>query len=176
MIKMNDIIREGHETLSQVAKEVEFPLSNEDKQTMDDMMMYLINSQNAEIAEEFGLRPGVGLAAPQINVSKRMVAIRVEEEDGITEHALFNPKIISHSEQLVYLETGEGCLSVDRDVDKYVKRYARITVRAQDYDGNPLKIRVRGFLSIVFQHEIDHTNGILFLDRLTADIEDAKPL
>jgi len=176
MIKMNDIIREGHETLRMVAKPVEFPLSDEDKQTMDDIMEYLVNSQDPETMAKYELRAGVGLAAPQINVSKRMIGVRVEDEEGVTEYSVFNPKIISHSEQMVYLESGEGCLSVDYNVEEYVKRYARVTVQGQDHEGNTFTIRARGYLSIVFQHEIDHLNGVLFIDKLTTDVEGVKPL
>ncbi len=176
MIRMKDIIREGHDTLRAIAKPVSFPLSDEDKDTMDEIMGYLINSQDPTTMAEYDLRPGVGLAAPQINVSKRMIGIRLDEGDEVIEYPLFNPRIISHSEQMIYLEGSEGCLSIDYNVEEYVKRYARITVEAQDYDGKIVTIRARGYLSIVFQHEIDHLNGILFIDRLTTDVDDAKPL
>lgn len=176
MIKMKDIIREGHKTLREVAVPVEFPLSDEDKHTMDEIMGYLRNSQDPEIMAKYDLRPGVGLAAPQINVSKRMIGIRLEDEEGVTEYALFNPRIISHSEQMIYLESGEGCLSVDYNVDEFVKRYARITIEAQDHDGKSIRIRARGYLAIVFQHEIDHLNGVLFIDKLTTVLDGAAPL
>ncbi|MDV2888520.1 peptide deformylase, partial [Alkalihalophilus pseudofirmus] len=75
---------------------------------------YVINSQNNEMAEKYGLRPAIGLAAPQINVSKRMIAVHVTgDKDELYSYALFNPKIISHSVEKAYLKSGEGCLSVD---------------------------------------------------------------
>ena len=67
---------------------------------------------------------------------------------------------------MIAADAGEGCLSVNRDVDGHVPRYARVTVSGLDLDGNPIKIRAREELSIAFQHEIDHLNGILFYDRI----------
>ena len=170
MITMTDIIREGHPTLREVAKEVPLPASEEDKETLKQMLEYVQNSQNPEIAEKYGLRPGIGLAAPQINVSKRMIAIHVEDEKGnVHSYALFNPKIVSHSVEKTYLSSEEGCLSVDRAVPGYVPRYARIRVKAVDINGEEVDVRLRGLLSIVFQHEIDHLNGVMFYDHIDSE-------
>lgn len=167
MIKMDDIIREGHPALRKVAEEVAMPPSDEDKKTLQDLLDYVSNSQNPEMIEKYGLRPGIGLAAPQINVSKRMIAIRLTDEKGtLHSYALFNPKIISHSVEKSYLTSGEGCLSVDRPVPGYVPRYARIRVKAVSLEGEELDLRLRGLLSIVFQHEIDHLNGVMFYDHM----------
>lgn len=170
MITMKDIIREGHPTLRKIAKEVPLPASEEDKQTLQKMMEYLENSQDPEIAEKYNLRPGVGLAAPQINISKRMIAVRVEDNRGeLLNLGLFNPKIISHSVEATYLESGEGCLSVDREVKGIVPRYARIKVEATTLEGEKITLRLKGYPAIVFQHEIDHLNGIMFYDRIEND-------
>ncbi|MDQ0162122.1 peptide deformylase [Aeribacillus alveayuensis] len=167
MITMKDIIRDGHPTLRQTAKEVPLPASDEDKQILQEMVEYLKNSQDPELAEKYDLRPGIGLAAPQINISKRMIAVHVEDEKGKQHtYALFNPKIVSHSVERSYLTSGEGCLSVDRSIPGYVPRYARIRVKATDIDGNEVDLRLKGLLSIVFQHEIDHLNGIMFYDHI----------
>lgn len=167
MITMEDIIREGHPTLRQIAEEVAIPASNEDKLILEKMLEYVKNSQDPEIAEKYELRPGIGLAAPQINVAKRMLAIHTIDEHGIQHsYALFNPKIVSHSVEKSYLTSGEGCLSVDRAVPGIVPRYARIRVKAINLKGEQLDIRLRGLLSIVFQHEIDHLNGIMFYDHI----------
>ena len=72
---------------------------------------------------------------------------------------------LSH-EEMVALETGEGCLSVNREVDGHVPRYARVTIEGYDVDGNKIRIRAREELAIAFQHEIDHLDGILFYDRI----------
>ena len=71
-----------------------------------------------------------------------------------------------NSQEIIYVDEGEGCLSVNRDVEGIVKRYARCTVEGFDMDGNPIKIRAREELSVAFQHEIDHLNGILFYDKI----------
>ncbi len=88
-----------------------------------------------------------------------------EQEDGtFNKYVVVNPKIISYSEEFIYAGVGEGCLSVNREVEGIIPRRARITVEAYDIDGNKVKIRAREELAIVFQHEMDHLNGILFVD------------
>lgn len=170
MITMDDIIREGHPALRKAAEEVQLPAADEDKKTLQDLLDYVKNSQDPEMIEKYGLRPGIGLAAPQINVSKRMIAIRMtDEKDTLHSYALFNPKIISHSVEKSYLTSGEGCLSVDRPVPGYVPRYARIRVKAVTLAGEEVDIRLRGMLAIVFQHEIDHLNGVMFYDHMNEE-------
>ena len=183
MLTMKDVIREGHATLRLRAQEVELPLSDEDKDTLKLMMEFLENSQNPDISEEYELRPGVGLAAPQINISKRMIGVLTmdEKNERIYKLLLVNPKIVSHSVQKSYLPGGEGCLSVDREVEGLVARHKKITVRAHMYDINSdqlkqVEIRVSGFVSIVLQHEIDHLNGVLFVDSLAEHLEGAEPI
>ncbi|MFS0861316.1 peptide deformylase [Fredinandcohnia sp. 179-A 10B2 NHS] len=167
MITMEDIIREGHPTLRMVASEITLPASEEDKKTLQSMIDYVKNSQRPEIAEKYGLRPGIGLAAPQIAISKRMIAIHVtDEKDQLYSYALFNPKIISHSIEKSYLTSGEGCLSVDRPVPGLVLRHARIKVNATTIQGENITIKLEGLPAIVFQHEIDHLNGIMFYDHI----------
>lgn len=171
MLTMKDIVREGHPVLREIAKEVTLPASEEEKKTLESMLEFVINSQDPVIAEKYGLRSGIGLAAPQIGVSKRMIAVHVTDtNDELISCGLFNPKIISHSIETTHLENGEGCLSVDRDIDGIVTRYARITVSGTTLEGEEIKWRLRGLPAIVFQHEIDHLNGIMFYDR----IEDFK--
>lgn len=171
MITMKDIVREGDPILRQIAKEVPLPISDEDKETLQKMIEFLINSQDPDIAEKYGLRAGVGLAAPQIGISKRMFAIHAKDENGeLLSMGFINPKIVSHSVEETHLEGGEGCLSVDREIPGIVPRYARITVKATTMEGEEVTMRLRGYLSIVFQHELDHLNGIMFYDR----IEDFK--
>ncbi|MGG3927902.1 peptide deformylase [Metabacillus fastidiosus] len=170
MITMKDIIREGHSTLREVAAEVALPASEEDKEILHSMLQYVINSQDPELAEQYDLRPGVGLAAPQINISKRMIAIHIQDEKGIQHsYALFNPKIISHSVEKSYLTAGEGCLSVDRPIPGYVPRYSKIRVKATTIEGEEIELRLKGLVAIVFQHEIDHLNGVMFYDHINKE-------
>lgn len=164
---MKDILDEKDKRLRTVSKEVEFPLSKEDRKNIDDMIEYLTNSQIEELSEKYKLRPGMGLAYPQLGINKRLIVIVHEYEDGkFNDYVVVNPVIVSNSEEIIAAEAGEGCLSVNRDVDGHVPRYARVTVKGKDIDGNDITIRAREDLSIAFQHEIDHLNGILFYDRI----------
>ena len=79
---------------------------------------------------------------------------------------MINPKIVSNSVEMIAAEAGEGCLSVNREVEGHVPRYARVTVEGFDEDGNKIRVRAREDLAIAFQHESDHLNGILFFDRI----------
>lgn len=170
MITMDHVIREGNSILREVSKEISMPASEEDVHTLRQMIEFVINSQNPEMAEKYNLRPGIGLAAPQIGISKRMIAVHVRDHTGtLYSYALFNPKIISHSVERAYLPGGEGCLSVDRDVPGYVPRYARITVTGTTVEGENVKLRLKGLAAIVFQHEIDHLNGIMFYDHINQE-------
>lgn len=167
MILMKDIVREGHPALRKVAEEVNFPLTPVEKKLCEDLLEYIKNSQDDELCERFGLRPGIGLAAPQVNVSKRIFALHIEEEDKKPLSIVaINPKIVSHSVEQTYLAAGEGCLSVDRDIEGYVPRYSRITIKAFDQEGNEFKLRLKGLPAIAFQHELDHLNGIMFYDHI----------
>lgn len=181
MILMEHIIREGHPTLRTRATEVTFPLTNEQRQLADDLLQYLINSQNEELAEKYGLRSGIGIAANQVNQLDRMFALHLtDDNDELISFVAINPKIVSHSVERTYLSGGEGCLSVDRHVPGYVPRYARITVKFFTPDGLEHKIRLKGLPAIAFQHELDHLNGVMFYDHINeqnpfAPIQDATP-
>ncbi|MGG0176099.1 peptide deformylase [Gottfriedia acidiceleris] len=167
MITMKDIIREGDPRLREISSEISLPPSAEDINLANSLLEYVINSQNPEISAEYGLRSGIGLAAPQIGILKRAIGVHVTDLQGnLFSYALLNPKIISHSVEEVYLSGGEGCLSVDRDVPGYVPRYARITVTGYDTRLGEVKIRLKGLPAICFQHEIDHLNGVMFYDRI----------
>lgn len=181
MITMDDIIREGHETLRTKASDMTFPITADERQTADEMLQFLKNSQDPEIAEKYKLRGGIGLAANQINIAKRMFALHLAaENEELLSFVAINPKIVSHSVEQTYLTSGEGCLSVDRDVPGYVPRHARITVKYKDVDGTEHKIRLKGLPAIAFQHELDHLNGVMFYDRINskdpfAPIENGSP-
>lgn len=169
MITMNDIIRDGHPTLREVAKEITFPLNDELKKLASDMIEFLKNSQDVDTAKKYDLRPGVGIAAPQLNVSKKMLAVHIPPElEGADPFSLvmINPRILSHSVQRTALQDGEGCLSIDEVYEGFVPRNKRITVEYYDLDGNKLKKRFKDYPAIVIQHEIDHLNGILFYDHI----------
>ena len=176
LIDMDDIIREGNPTLRAVAEDVTFPLSDQEIILGEKMMQFLHHSQDPVMAEKLGLRGGVGLAAPQLDISKRIITVLVpnpEDADGnppkeaySLQEVMYNPKVVAHSVQDAALGDGEGCLSVDRNVPGYVVRHARVTVEYFTKDGEKKRIKLKGYNSIVVQHEIDHTNGIMFYDRI----------
>jgi peptide deformylase len=181
MILMKNIIREGHKTLETVAKEVKIPLSNADKKLLKDLLQYVKNSQNEDMVEKYGLRPAVGIAAPQVNVSKRMFACHVQDFDGtLYSYALVNPVLTHKSQEIIYLPGGEGCLSVDRETEGITPRYKSVTFEALHYDIKsdqliPIKLELEGYIGIVFQHEFDHINGILYTTKLFDELPHAKP-
>lgn len=168
MILMKDIIREGHPTLRKKAAKVDFPLSSEDQKTAKELMEFLKNSQDEEIAKKYKLRSGVGLAAPQIDVSKQMTAVLIPDMNNeiVFEDVLINPVIETESAKQVALAEGEGCLSVDREIEGYVPRPAKVTITYQNTDGETKHLTFRNYQAIVVQHEIDHLKGVMFFDHI----------
>ncbi len=172
MLKTKDILDEKDKRLRLISKEVEFPLTKKDKELIDTMIKYLHDSQIDELAEKYDLRPGMGMSAIQLGVAKRyfVVVNEITEEDDEEQkfdtYILINPRIISNSMEQIYVDEGEGCLSVNRPVEGIVPRYARVTMEAYDMDGKKFQIRGREELAICFQHELDHLNGILFTDHI----------
>ncbi len=161
------ILDEKDKRLRKKSVEATFPLNDEEKKAIEDMIAYLKMSQIKETQEKYQLRAGWGLSAVQIGILKRIFVIVEEiEKEVFSNYIVINPKILSHSEEMIYVGEGEGCLSVNRDVSGIVPRYARITIEAYDINGNPYTLRVREDVSIAFQHEIDHLNGILFTDHI----------
>lgn len=161
------ILDEKDKCLHTKSDEVTFPLDDKLIQTIYDCLDYLEMSQDEKIAEKYDLRPGMGLSLCQIGIMKRIFVVSEDYGDGtFGRYIVINPKIISHSEELVYVGEGEGCLSVNRPVEGIVPRYARMKVRAYDEHGDEYIIRVREDISIAFQHEMDHLDGILFPDRI----------
>ena len=167
MFKSLKILDEKNPKLRQISKEVKGDLSIKEHELIDQAIKHLTYSQIEEKAEKYNLRPGMGIAFPQLGINKRVIVIVDEYEQGkFKNYVVVNPKIISHSEEMIAAEVGEGCLSVNRDVEGHVLRHARVTVKGLDEKGKEIKIRAREELSIAFQHEIDHLDGILFYDRI----------
>lgn len=167
MFKKLDILDEKDKRLRLVSKEVTFPISKEYKTLIQRAIDHLTYSQIEEYEKKYNLRPGMGLAFPQLGINERIIVIVDEIDDGVFEnYVVINPKIVSNSAEMVAVEAGEGCLSVNREVPGQVLRYARVTVEGFDEDGNKIRVRAREDLSVAFQHEIDHLNGILFFDRI----------
>ncbi len=116
------------------------------------------------MAETMYNAPGIGLAANQVGVAKRLLVADIAPREPESELiVLANPEIVA-AEGEVIIE--EGCLSVP-EYQAEVKRYEKITVRGLDLNGEEVEIEAEGLLAVVLQHEIDHLNGILFIDRIS---------
>ena len=110
--------------------------------------------------------PGIGLAAPQVGIGQSFLIYDVApREDNRSLHVLINPRIVVSEGEII--SENEGCLSVP-EYRADVKRAEKILVEGVDRDGNPLRFEANGMLAIVIQHELDHLNGTLFIDRISA--------
>jgi peptide deformylase len=117
--------------------------------------------------------PGVGLAAPQVGVSERLIVVEYAEppEEGEEEkevkpklYVMANPEIVKTSAETVL--GVEGCLSIPGLVGE-VERHTMVQVKGLNRRGQPMKVKAEGWLARIFQHEIDHVNGVVFPDRAT---------
>ncbi len=125
-----------------------------------------------DMVETMREAPGVGLAAPQIGLSDRIIVIEYYEREEDEENedapkkvwAVINPEIVKTSEET--LMGVEGCLSIPGLVGE-VERHAEIQVKGMNRHGKPMKVKAKGWLARIFQHEIDHLNGVLFTERTT---------
>ena len=116
-----------------------------------------------DMVETMYAAPGVGLAANQVGVSKQLTVIDVSVgSEEISLIVLCNPEIICHEGEEA---SEEGCLSIP-EYTTMVKRFGKVTVKAHDRHGNEIEIEAEGLLSRALQHEIDHLNGKLFVDRI----------
>jgi len=122
-----------------------------------------------DMYETIPVAEGVAVAAPQVGVTRRLIVIRYVEHDDDEDAAgeeityrLANPEIVRGHGNQVGLE---GCLSIPGWVGE-VPRYETVTVKAIDMDNKPVRIKASGYLARIFQHEIDHLDGILFTDRV----------
>lgn len=119
----------------------------------------------ADLVETMYEADGVGLAAPQVGVGLRVIVVDTREEEGAGALALINPRIADASAETDRAE--EGCLSIPGIAD-IVERPVRVVVEALDPDGEPVRIEADGLSARALQHEVDHLDGVLFLDRLSA--------
>jgi len=120
-----------------------------------------------EMIETMRNEPGVGLAAPQVSVSQRIIVVEYPEDDSMEDapaklFVVANPEFKKMSEELI--KGIEGCLSVPNLLGQ-VERSNEVTVTGLDRRGKKQTIRAKGWLARIFQHEVDHLNGILFVDR-----------
>ena len=152
---IREIITIGHPTLRERARKVS---------KFDDELRTLVD----DMIETMHQAPGVGLAAPQVNVSRRVIVVELpaDEEEGTPAelYTFVNPEIVKVSRDV---EDGqEGCLSIPGYVGD-VPRSTAILVKGQDVGGRPQRVKAADYLARIFQHEIDHLDGVLFIDRVT---------
>ena len=171
------IYKDSNPIMRKKSSPVTLPLFKEDKETLDFMLNYLIKSQDEEYAKKHNIRPGVGLAAIQIGLLKRMFVIYYQtSENEVVQYQLVNPRMLETSVKKCALESGEGCLSVDVDHKGLVHRYYKIKLAAFDALTNKdVIITAQGYDAIVLQHEYDHLDGIFYYDRINPNNAD-KPL
>ena len=117
-----------------------------------------------DMAETMYDAPGIGLAAPQINISQRLIVMDCGPDDAPELHRMINPEIVAKSDDMAVLE--EGCLSIPKQTAE-VKRPAHVDVRYIDVDGAEQMLRCEGLLAACVQHEIDHLDGVLFIDHIS---------
>lgn len=128
-------------------------------ETVDDGVRALVD----DLLETMYAAPGIGLAATQVNVQKRIVVMDLSEEKN-QPLVFINPTLLEREGES---ESEEGCLSVPGFYET-VRRAERVRVSALDRDGEPFELDARGLLAVCIQHEIDHLNGKLFVDYLSA--------
>lgn len=166
-MKRLSVIQDPNPILRKRAVPVLIPLSKEDELLLQSLLEYVRLSQDKTYAEKHNIREGIGLAAPQVGISKRLIAISYQKGEQKVEFAIANPLITSQSVKQIALQSGEGCLSVPKEYPGYVYRAKKITVKGYDLlQQKNITIQAEGFDAIVLQHEIDHLNGVLFYDYL----------
>lgn len=160
----DDIIALPNQNLRTKSKRVGV-ITDEVKQVVADMEAATISWDKSRDHEV-----GVALAAVQIDRLYKIVVVRnnYDDKDDHTFTTFINPEITKTSGKLI--EDYEGCLSV-KDVYGKVQRYEKVKVKAIDLDGREFRVSADGFLARIFQHEIDHTNGIVFIDHIQDDPE-----
>ena len=161
------IVKDNNPIMRKKSLPVELPLSSKDKETLDAMLDYLKRSQDEEYAKKHNIQAGVGMAAIQVGILKRMFVIYYPVQDEIVQYQLVNPQIIETSVKKCALEAGEGCLSVPDHHEGLVHRYYKIKMRAYDaLRDEDIIISAMGYDAIVLQHEYDHLEGKFYYDRI----------
>ena len=171
MILRKDIILDTNPLLRKKSVDVPLPLSKEDEQLLDDMMEYLENSQDDVKSVELDIQPGVGLAAPQLGILKKMFVVLTSDEKGnLHKYALVNPQLVSHSVAKAYLSGGEGCLSIPEEHKGYVMRHQKVKMKAYDHiSKQEVLLNIKGYVAIVLQHEYDHLFGKVYYDHINKE-------
>lgn len=169
LINRDTIIKDDNPLIREKSLDVSLPLSEEDEDLLMDMLNYVLDSTDEEKAKANNLAPAVGISAIQLGIKKKLTAIAIKNEDNevVYQYALANPKIVSYSLEKAYIKAGEGCLSVLENHEGYVYRSARIKVKGYDaLTHKNVELKLKDYLAIVFQHELDHFTGTLYYDHI----------
>ncbi len=152
---LRKILHVGDESANEALRKVSRPI-----ETINRRILILLD----DMAETMYANNGVGLAAPQVGVLRRAITVDVGDRNGLFQ--LINPEIVAQEGEQ---EEAEGCLSVPgrRGI---VKRPAKVTVKALARSGKPLTIEAEGLLAVCLCHEIDHLNGVIFVDKMTREV------
>ena len=134
-------------------------------EVVDDKIKELVS----DMIETMHDQDGVGLAAPQVGILKRVVVIDLYDDNG--PYVLINPEIIKEKGEQ---EVDEGCLSFPNKFAKII-RPAEVTVKALDIDGKEYKLKGKGLLAQAISHEVDHLNGVLFVDKIIPGTMEVVP-
>lgn len=168
-INMSTIIHDDDPRIREHSAEVALPLSDENKELLSAMHQYVVDSQDPELAQARSLQPAVGIAAIQLGIPLKMIAVHTGNEEGDISFALVNPRITMKSRKMAALAGGEGCLSVPEGHSGLVYRPEKIRVKAYDLlTDQDVVIEAEGYPAIVLQHEIDHLTGQLYYDHINA--------
>lgn len=146
MVQVLKIIQEGDPVLRKKAETIKDPKDHQIQKLIKDMIATMKSTK------------GLGLAASQVGVSLRVFTVDIEGDVSV----FVNPEIKDFSKESIPFE--EGCLSVQKTWGPVI-RPKKLTIKALDENGKPVKIRAKGLLARVVQHEVDHLNGILFIDK-----------
>ena len=169
------IVKDNNPIMRKRSLPVEMPLSDKDRETLNDMLEYLKLSQDEEYTKKHKIQAGVGMAAIQIGILKRMFVVYYQNEQETVQYQLVNPIILESSVKKCALQDGEGCLSVPKHHEGLVHRYYKIKMKAFDALTNEdIVITAYGYDAIVLQHEYDHLNGILYYDHINKNYPDQK--
>nr|WP_083801835.1 peptide deformylase [Mycoplasmopsis pulmonis] len=177
-----EIVQLPKKVLRQKSKNVNIPLNKTNIELAEKMIYHIDDSQGPNTK----FRPGVGVAAVQYGILKNVFYVCVPNDSRLTQRdssqevkpedkylfrdVIFNPEVIWKSDEMVAISQGEGCLSVDEswpNQEGLVRRHMEIKVKGYSYFQKKEMIwHVKGYVAIVFQHELDHLNGMLFIDRI----------
>lgn len=174
---MKDLILEEAERALPKAQNISLPLSEEDLGLLRAMSAFVLESQTKELDENGDkFTQAIGVAATQFGISKRMFIITTVDDAGVLfTMAVVNPVIEKHSNTKIYIPEGESCLSIPNKkgiVPRYENiRWSGILVDLETGETETKTLsKVSGYLGIVFQHEYDHLEGILYTDKMTAEM------